>query len=123
MFKNLQLLFSPMSKSQRKLLKELQDYNVLWEAQKYYKHNIKNNLNDTYKIIKSKLIRNIVLGKKIWDGYYCKKYQYGNLEIYVDTKDKEVYKLRNNKGLYKYDVDEEVKEWLNDFLGIGGKKN
>lgn len=119
MFKKLKLLLTcPLSSNQRCLLKELQNYNISCQVQKDYTYKIKNNLDDTYKTIKKKLIRNVILGNQIRTFWGGAVYQYGNLEIWVDFKEKEICNIRNNKGKYLYTVNVQDKKWLNEYLGI-----
>ena len=112
------LMNCPLDREQKRLLKELKDYDIPYWVQRDYRQKVKNNLNDTYDVIKKKLIRNIVLGKKIREyNRYC-VVQYGNLEIEVDKRAKQIYDIRNFKGHYYYGVDIKQKEWLEKYLKI-----
>lgn len=121
----LKIRFSPLDKRQQNLLKRIKNYKLADTAYEQYTHNIRNNENDSKDLARSKLIRNIILGKEIHSICSLIFYRYGNLEIHIDTTLKIIYWIKNRTGKYHFDYNieqSEKKEWLENFLKIKEKK-
>lgn len=132
MFNNIKIATSPLSKEQKKLLKQLikKNFSLGISVVTYYRNKIKNNTHDSIKIIKKKIIRNLILGKRIKTiGYDIEIYQYGNLTInYIPSSNliTEIHNVKGIKNKYCFDNSKEQlnkKKWLEKFLKINDYKN
>jgi hypothetical protein len=120
MFDKLKLLFSPLTKEERKLLKKIKSATINKKVYTYYKNSIKNNENDTKEQARKKLIRNIVLAKKVDKIENGNKnlFLFGNLNILYLEKTNEIVWLENKIGSFHFRVNHRKKNWLNKYLGI-----
>lgn len=109
---------SNLTFSERRLLTQLQDYTLSTCIIKNYRKYVKNNENDSVATIKAKLIRNIILGRIVAIDNYVRAYAYGNLVIWVDRDKKQIFKVFNYRGQYKFEIDTEKREFLNNLLHI-----
>ena len=109
----------PLSPDRKELLYSLyNDYQVTDGVADYYRCYVKNNKNNTYCTVKNKLIRNIVLGDLISDYDGHKGYRYGNLEIYINAKERTINYIINAVGKFDFNVDMDKKKWLDKKLGL-----
>ena len=124
MFNKLKLvLFNPLNREQKKLLKQLntKTFGIFISTYWEYKKEIKNNENDSLKIATKKLLRNVVLGKRIRVNGNIETYQYGNLTIKYSPFVNQVIDIHNSIGRYYFDYSKKQKqrkEWLNTYLEI-----
>ena len=124
MFRNLKILFSPLSRSQKRLLFSINtdDISVFNKVYTYYLLKVRNNEFDTKETCRKKLLRNIILGKNLGTEIFSTTYQYGNLLIKYNVLNNVITDIDNRKGYYHFDEKDvkyiKRKEWLNRFLDI-----
>lgn len=124
MFRNLKILFSPLSKSQKKLLFsiDVDDISVFNKVYTTYLLKVKNNEFDTKETCRKKLLRNMILGDDMGTKIFSTTYEYGNLLIKYNMLNNVITDIDNRKGYYHFDEKDVMyikrKEWLNRFLDI-----
>lgn len=116
-----------LSQEEIKLVNELKTYQLLNNAYYYYLNNTNGNMNVSRELAKSKIIRNIVLGRKLKDmPHQTNKnvYLYGGLMVHVNYFEKNICYLKNHRdnGDVNLVIKDEVfmgkKKELESLLGI-----
>lgn len=120
MFKELKIIFSPLTWKQKKLLISInvENLNLFDKVFNYYVRNVAGNRFDTKETCEKKLLRNIILGKEKKRYLFVITYEYGNLLIDFDRLTNTIVNVVNRKGYYLFNVDEYKKMWLEKYLKI-----